>query len=85
MNKLHRLNYFLISNSLQDRVVKSQILTSLSSDNSPLLLKFESIDSPNGGTNYWIFNKLILENLRFCSKLNALIDSLKIKFASLYP
>ena len=41
--RLRRLDYFLISNSVQEYVTRSEILTSLSSDHSPVLISFDKI------------------------------------------
>jgi len=40
--RLRRLDYFLLSNSVQEHVINTEILTSLSSDHSPVLIRFES-------------------------------------------
>ena len=83
--RLRRLDYFLISNSLQESVKKTEILTSLSSDHSPVYLDFdESPDSARGST-YWKFNSLLLKNPDFCPKLIEEIERLKSEYEQLDP
>ena len=83
--RLRRLDYFLISNSLQDRVQKSEILTSLSSDYSPVFLSFDSITDCNRGSSYWKFNCLLLKNPDFCAKMIDEIEKAKTEFSNLEP
>ena len=58
-----RLDRFLISKLLQTRVSKCEILSSLLSDHSPILI---TINTDEGffkkGKNYWKFNKLLLKD-----------------------
>ena len=50
--RLRRLDYFFISNSVQEYVRSPEILTSLSSDHYPVLLRFEKVSPFAYGKNY---------------------------------
>ena len=83
--RLRRLDYFLISNSLQDRIKTCDILASLSSDHSPVILTFECVNPITAGSNYWKFNSQLLKNPVFCRELVEIIDSAKLEHANLDP
>ena len=58
-----RLDRFLISKLLQARVRKCEILPSLLSDHSPILIPINIEDGFfKKGKNYWKFNKLLLND-----------------------
>ena len=76
-----RLDYFLISGLLQDRIKKCDILSSLSSDHSPILIKINGQSTElKKGSNYWKFNNSLLKNLIFCACLKKLIEEKKIEY-----
>ena len=79
------MDYFLVSNSLQDRIAKCEILASLSSDHSPILLTFESPNPTTPGSNYWKFNSLLLHDIDFCRELEVVIENAKNEFVDLDP
>ena len=56
--RLHRLDYFILSNSIQEIVEKNEVLTSVSSNNSPVLVIFNSFPQNRKGSAYWKFNSL---------------------------
>jgi len=59
-----RLDRFLISNLLQARVSKCEILPSLLSDHSPIVITINTGDGYfKKGKNYWKFNKLLLKDI----------------------
>ena len=69
-----RLDYILISNSLQEHVKKADILASLSSDHSPTFLYFSKCEHTAKGKGFWKFNKTLLSNETFVSQLKKLIQ-----------
>ena len=76
--RLRRLDFFLISNSLQESAKKTEILTSLSSDHSPVLIALDAVPETIKGSTYWKFNSLLLKNPDFCTKMIEEIERLKI-------
>ena len=79
-----RLDRFLISKILQSRVSSCEILSSLLSDHLPIYI---AIDTEEGdykkATNYWKFNKLLLEDNIFAMGLRKLIAEKRIEYADL--
>ena len=70
-----RLDYFLVSETLQVKVIKCDILTSLASDHSPIYISISTKNSNfKKGSNYWKFNNSLLKNEGFCSSLKRMID-----------
>ena len=83
--RLRRLDYFFISNAVQDRIKSCETLTSLSSDHSPVSLAFECSVLYTPGSNYWKFNSQHLKNLTFCSELSDVIENAKLEFSDCDP
>ena len=72
------LDYFLISNILQVFVKYTDILISLSSDHSPILVSLMKSVFPQKGTGIWKFKCFLLYNAKFIGKMkNHLTGSLK--------
>ena len=76
--RLRRLDYFIISNSIQEIVDKTEVLTSVSSDHSPVLITFNSSPENTKGSAYWKFNSLLLKNPIFLEQLCNEIENMKI-------
>ena len=81
--RLRRLDYFLISNAVQEYIRNPEILTSLSSDHSPVLIRFEKISPFAYGKNYWKYNSLMSKNSDFCFKLIEVIEKTKVEYDTL--
>ena len=83
---LHRrLDYFLVSNILQESIPKVDILASLSSDHSPILISLKFNDEIKKGPNYWKFNTSLLRDENFCSEMNNKISNWQTEFYTLAP
>ena len=82
---LRRLDFFLVSNSIQERIDKVEILASISSDHSPVFLEIN--DKINSGRNntYWKFNVSCLKEPTFGSKLSQAIEQWKVDLHFLSP
>ena len=57
-----RLDYWLISDFCQD---KADIIPSINSDHSAIILYFNSIDSQKRGPSFWKFNASLLDDVNF--------------------
>ena len=68
----HRLDYFLISNELQEDVEHIDILPSVASDHSVVHLKFALSGQNSRGKSYWKFNNSLTEDTNF-------VESMKVK------
>ena len=64
-----RLDFFLISNDLQENVEKIEVLASVSSDHNPILLKIKTVRQNERNTSYWKLNSALLKDAEFCSSL----------------
>ena len=78
-----RLDYFLISTVLMDFVQKSQILPSILSDHSPVLLTLKFINESAKGSGHWKLNVSLLENENYVREIKSLIDSCTEKYKDL--
>ena len=81
-----RLDFFLVSNSIQDKIEKCATLTSLSSDHSPVLLAVKITNNEfKRGRNYWKFNNSLINNQNFCDELIRKIETEKQSLAEIEP
>ena len=84
--KQRRLDYFFISDTLQDIVERIEIFPSVQYDNSTLCLKFSPINERNRGPSHWKFNNFLVYDKKFVSMMKTEIpkfcdESLHIKDA----
>ena len=64
-----RLDFFLVSNVLQESIGKADILTSVDSDHSPVYITFKEVSENEKGQNYWKFNTSLLKDPVYVEKL----------------
>ena len=65
-----RLDYWLINDSSQDDIEKSDIIPSINSDHSAILLHFNSLDKPEYGPSFWKFNASLIDDDDFVTLIN---------------
>ena len=79
-----RLDRFIISNSLQTRVSLCEILPSLLSDHSPLVMTIKTTTGDfRKGANYWKFNKLLLRDPTFTDEMRNKIREKKVELVDM--
>ena len=61
-----RLDYWLLSDSYQEEVEGADIIPSLNSDHSAIVLHFNSVEKQKHGPSYWKFNASLLDDSDFC-------------------
>ena len=61
-----RLDYWLLSDSYQEEVEGVDIISSINSDHSAIVLHFNSIEEQRHGPSYWKFNASLLDDPDFC-------------------
>ena len=61
--KQRRLDYFLVSDSLQSSVVSADIITAVATDHSAITFKINSIPYAKSGPSYWRLNNSLLEDV----------------------
>lgn len=57
-----RLDYWIVSDSLQDEVEKVEISTAIKTDHSAIVLKINTLNEQPRGPSFWKFNNSLLEN-----------------------
>ena len=72
--KQRRLDFFLISDSLQELVVDSKIIPSVQSDHSAIVLKVSPTNEGERGRSYWKFNNSLLDDNDFIEGLRQKIQ-----------
>ena len=70
-----RLDYFFISNLLQESVNKTEILAAFSTDHSPLLFSLDLCKDENRGIGLWKFNNSLSMKSDFQTKMKFHIKS----------
>ena len=76
--KQRRLDYFLISDCLQEAVQTIEIIPSVKSDHSALKLNFCTVQNEARGRGYWKFNNSLIQDNEFVEAMkNAIPDFLE--------
>ena len=68
-----RLDYFLISRPVSDMTCKTDILPSVLSDHSPILVSLKCIPNPTQGPGLWKLNTVLLAEQEYIRKIKAKI------------
>ena len=64
-----RLDFWLISDSCQEDIEKSDIISSINSDHSAIILHFSSIDRQKHGPSFWKFNASLVDDTNYTALL----------------
>lgn len=64
-----RLDYWLISNTLQEDVVKIDIVSAIKTDHLAITLEIDSLDDQPRGPSFWKFNNSLLDDPVFVQNL----------------
>ena len=64
-----RLDYWLISDLLQDDVSKVDIVTAIRTDHHAIILEIDSLDDQRRGPSFWKFNNSLLDDALFIERL----------------
>ena len=78
---LRRLDFFICSNSLRDNVLKTDVLASIDSDHSPVILKICDVDDNTRRPSFWKFPAMLAKDLEYVNKLKLLIRNTKNSLA----
>ena len=63
-----RLDFWLISDFCQEDIEKSDIISSINSDHSAIILHFSSIDRQKHGPSFWKFNASLVDDTNFINR-----------------
>lgn len=72
-----RLDYFLMSNRLQESVKKVEILPTVQTDHSAVMLHLEEIPVQQHGKGHWKFNSTLIEDPEYTHVLKTKIEDWK--------
>ena len=73
-----RLDFFLISNVLQESIIKTDVLASFCTDHSPILFSLQLKDMPTRGKGFWKFNNSLTSNDDYVEKMkNQISETLR--------
>lgn len=78
VNSSSRIDMFLISGSLMDRVSKSDICSSVLSDHSALFMEIELTENQRG-PGFWKLNESLLDHNEYVNITTKAIDEVQIK------
>ena len=65
------LDFWLVSNDLQEDIESVDILPSIKSDHSAIVLSINGIDENNRGPNFWKFNSSLVNDKNYCELINS--------------
>ena len=71
--KQRRLDYNFVSNSLQESVTQIEIIPSVLSDHSAVILKLRPLVGDKRGPGYWKSNNSLINDEQFVSQMNSKI------------
>ena len=80
-----RLDYFFVSNALQQSIAKSEIANALFTDHSPIIIKISPEIKTNLGPGSWKFNNSLLLDNVFVQKMEVLINNFLNENGTLEP
>ena len=72
-----RLDYFFISNNIQEFILDTNIIPSISSDHSSILISFSKDKQNNKSSGFWKFNNSLLSDDIFKEELKKHIQNIK--------
>lgn len=75
-----RLDYWLISDYLQDFIEEVDIIPSIKSDHSAITLQINSIEDKGRGPSHWIFNSSLLDDDNYVNLITSRCQDWLIEF-----
>ena len=78
-----RLDYFLISNNIQDLIVKTDILPSIRSDHSAIIIQVKHLPDHLRGNGHWKFNTSLIRDEAYIEKLKQQIKVWKRDYSAM--
>ena len=74
-----RFDFFLISNILQENIIKTDVLASFCTDHSPIVFFLQLKDMPTRGKAFWKFNNSLTSNDEYVEKMkNQIFETLRM-------
>ena len=72
-----RLDYFFISNNIQQFILDTDIILGISSDHLQILISFSKDKQNNKNSRFWKFNNSLLSDDTFKEELKQHIQNIK--------
>ena len=72
-----RLDYFFISNNIQQFILDTDIIPAISSDHSPIFISFSKEKQDSKSSGFWKFNNSLLSDSIFKEKLKQHIQNIE--------
>ena len=72
--KQRRLDYIFVSNNLQESVIQIEIIPSVLSDHSTVILKLRPLLGVKRGPGYWKLNNSLVNDKLFVSQTNSKLE-----------
>ena len=69
-----RLDYFLITDILQENVKNVDVIPAICTDHSSIMLRFPNLEKYNRGPSYWKFNNALLSDTMYINSMKEKID-----------
>ena len=69
-----RLDYFLITDILQENVKNVDVIPAICTDHSSVMLRFSNLEKYNRGSSYWKFNNALLSDTMYINSMKEKID-----------
>ena len=69
-----RLDYFLISDILQENVKNVEVMPAICTDHSSIMLRFSNLEKYSRGSSYWKFNNALLSDTVYINSMKEKID-----------
>jgi hypothetical protein len=66
-----RLDYYLVSESLQNVITEVDIIPGIMTDHSAIILNLKATELNQRGPGYWKFNSTLISNVEYCIMLKA--------------
>ena len=77
-----RLDFWLISEICQEDIEKSDIISSINSDHSAIILHFSSISKQKYGLSFWKFNASLTEDMNYVALLTKSVPEWLAEFSA---
>ena len=68
------LDYFLITDILQENVKNVDVIPAICTDHSSIMLRFSNLEKYNRGPSYWKFNNALLSDTMYINSMKEKID-----------
>ena len=80
---MRRLDFFLVSSSLQDNILKTDTLPAIESDHSPIMVEVGHLDQETRGPAFWKFPSYLVKDLNYVNEIAKICRKIKNEYNDL--